>query len=78
MINPSRPSPRFSYCKRQNLGVEAWEQGYVPIVHKHKWYFNWFIVAYTELYFQYYILQGKYGGKKVQYVAFLSCTASCN
>jgi len=26
MINPSRPSPRFSYCKRQKLGVEAWER----------------------------------------------------
>ena len=31
MINPSRPSPRFSYCKRQKLGVEAWEQGYASI-----------------------------------------------
>jgi len=30
VINPSRPSafPRFSYCKRQKLGVEAWERGY--------------------------------------------------
>ena len=24
----SRPSPRFLYCKRQKLGVEAWERGY--------------------------------------------------
>jgi len=29
MINPSKPSPHFSYCKRQKLGVEAWEQSYV-------------------------------------------------
>ena len=28
VINPSRPSPCFSYCKRQKLGVEAWERGY--------------------------------------------------
>jgi len=28
VINLSRPSPRFSYCKRQKLGVEVWEQGY--------------------------------------------------
>ena len=27
VINPSRPSPRFSYCKQQKLGVEAWERG---------------------------------------------------
>jgi len=25
---PSRPSPCFSYCKQQKLGMEAWEQGY--------------------------------------------------
>ena len=25
VINPSMPSPRFSYCKRQKLGMEAWE-----------------------------------------------------
>jgi len=25
VINPSRSSPCFSYCKRQKLGVEAWE-----------------------------------------------------
>ena len=24
----TRLSPRFSYCKRHKLGVEAWEQGY--------------------------------------------------
>ena len=28
MINLSRPSPCFSYCKCQKLGVDAWEQGY--------------------------------------------------
>ena len=28
VINPTRPSPRFLYCKRQKLGVEAWERGY--------------------------------------------------
>ena len=28
MINLSRLSPCFSYCKQQKLGVEAWEQGY--------------------------------------------------
>ena len=28
MINPSRPFSHFSYCKRQKLGVEAWERGY--------------------------------------------------
>ena len=28
MINQSRPSPRFLYCKQQKLGVEAWERGY--------------------------------------------------
>ena len=28
VINPSRPSPRFSYSKRQKLGMEAWERGY--------------------------------------------------
>jgi len=22
------PFPRFSYCKRQKLGMEAWERGY--------------------------------------------------
>jgi len=27
----SRPSPRFSYCKWQKLGVEAWEQGYLLV-----------------------------------------------
>ena len=32
VINPSRPSPRFSYCKQQKLGMEAWEQGYSIIV----------------------------------------------
>ena len=32
MINPSRPSPRFSYCKQQKLGVEAWERGYCPLL----------------------------------------------
>ena len=25
VINLSRPSPRFLYCKQQKLGVEAWE-----------------------------------------------------
>ena len=25
----SKPSPRFSYCKRQKLGLEAWEWGYI-------------------------------------------------
>ena len=25
VINLSRPSPRFSYCKQQKLGMEAWE-----------------------------------------------------
>ena len=29
VINPSRPSPRFSYCKRHKLGMETWERGYV-------------------------------------------------
>jgi len=29
MINPSRPSPCFSYCSQQKLGVEAWEWGYI-------------------------------------------------
>ena len=29
VINPSRPSPHFSYCKQQKLGVEAWERGYM-------------------------------------------------
>ena len=28
VINPSRSSPHFSYCKQQKLGVEAWEWGY--------------------------------------------------
>jgi len=28
MMNRSSPSPCFSYCKRQNLGIEAWERGY--------------------------------------------------
>ena len=23
-----------------------------PVVHKHKWYFNWFTAMYTERYFQ--------------------------
>jgi len=32
---------------------------YFPTVHKHKQYFNWFIVMYTEHYFQYNIFQGK-------------------
>jgi len=32
---------------------------YLPIVHEHKRYFNWFIVAYTEQYFRYCIFQGK-------------------
>jgi len=27
VINPSRPSPWFSYCKWQKLGMEAWERG---------------------------------------------------
>ena len=27
VISPSRPSPRFSYCKWQKLGMEAWERG---------------------------------------------------
>jgi len=27
VINPSRPSPHFSYCKQQKLDVEAWERG---------------------------------------------------
>jgi len=27
VINPSRPSPCFLYCKWKKLGVEAWERG---------------------------------------------------
>jgi len=26
--------PRFSYCKRQKLGMEAWERGYVTLAYK--------------------------------------------
>ena len=29
VINPSRPSPCLLYCKRQKLGMEAWERGYI-------------------------------------------------
>jgi len=28
VIYPSRPSPCFSYCRRQKLGIEAWERDY--------------------------------------------------
>ena len=33
-------SPRFSYCKRQKLDVEAWERGYQIRVFTHIW-FSW-------------------------------------
>ena len=34
VINLSRPSPCFSYCKRQKLGMEAWERGYLQTTGK--------------------------------------------
>ena len=30
-INLSKPSPHFLYCKRQKLGAEAWERGYLQL-----------------------------------------------
>ena len=32
VIKSIQAFPRFSYCKRQKLGVEAWERGYVRAV----------------------------------------------
>ena len=53
VINPSRPSPSFSYCKQQKLGVEAWEWGYFNMF-QHHWLVNtsftlWILVLGNKL-----------------------------
>ena len=37
--------PRFSYCKRQKLGVEAWERGYL---HFHMASNRWMLASHTD------------------------------